>query len=352
MSSTQHFTVNQTPGQHYQAMWQLITTMMAAGWTMPQASDGTTTGANAVTASGTGAGGNANHLAYVVMQQPPGGTSPYAGTRQFCIQIRNDAVTNWAIKYSLSGGFTGGTATEVPTATDETWIYGGGTPSAPTFSTMFGGTTGAYRVECMADTGDAGSTTPFGFYLIGFNNGGGTTGTCVAFGMDPVAAYEAGDTDPFVMFSGGPGSTSGMKLNLDLGATSGTNQSDNTHAGYNHGTCQTWYNPAGINSLPAAWNGVQAQGYCDGDGSNKTIPANMGSSPVSGNEVMVPLFWARRADASGGGACGWKGVSMMLRWKASNKSPGDTISTAGAGSKDRLVCGDVSWPWDGSSPVV
>jgi hypothetical protein len=342
---SQHFTVNQTPASYGLALYQMISTMLAAGWTMVMSSDGTTSGAGVhVTSGSSGAGGLANTGAWVVMQQPAGNVAPYAGTRQIMLQVSNTTGNAIRCVYSRAAGFTGGTATQSPTATDERFVAGGGTPASPTYYTWSNGSPPAMRFECMADDGTAGSKMPFAVYAVDFATGGGISHG--GFLFDPVSNYETGDSDPYVLMWGQNG---GAWVNTsDFAASSGGPVTDATKEGNSSGYAKCWNNPSALNSLPAVF--YSTQGLVPAEGSTQTAVANMGTSPTTGNDINVPVIWARCGNR--GGTTGWKGVSMMCRYRGANRSSGTTISVSGAGAKDFIVVADLVLPWDGSAPVV
>lgn len=341
MSST-HFTVNQTPSSHPVAVYQLIATMIAAGWTMVRSSDGTTFGAGVhVTSSGTGAGGWNNSASWVCLQQPSGNSAPYAGNRQLIFQNQSQNGNGWRICYSISGAYSGGNATQTPTAADEVVIFGGGTAAAPQYYGWINASATTYRCEAMADDGSAGTKFPFAFYMVCFANGG-ASGAVGGMYMDAVTNYETGDTDPFVFF-GGVANSAALTLAGDLGLFGGGTITDGSKVGTGMGFGHCWVNAAAVNSLPANWAGVSA--LCHADSSASTVES-LGTSPVTGNDIGVPIMYGRLAGR--GGATGYKGISMMLRWKAMARAQGSTISIASPGAKEWITMGNLMWPWNGS----
>jgi hypothetical protein len=120
------FTVNQSPATGSLAMWNFVAALIAQGWTKLADSDGTTYSnvGTQVTGGNAGAHGLGNQYAWVVLRDPSG-----AGGREYCIQNTFSNNLYWRIKYSQSAGFVGGapSATQVPSATDETVPFGSGT---------------------------------------------------------------------------------------------------------------------------------------------------------------------------------------------------------------------------------
>lgn len=344
--ASQHFTTNQTPGSYALALYQIFSTMLAAGWTMVMSSDGTTFGAGVhVTSGNSGAGGFSNTGAWIVLQQPAGNVSPYAGTRQFMFQCGNTTGGTVRCVYSRQGLFTGGAATQSPTATDERFCCGGGTPASPTYFSWANGNPPNMRMEAMADDGTAGSKMPFAIYGVGFPTGGASSASG-AFMFDPISNYETGDSDPYVIFWANSGSA--LQIQGDLTSYSGGPVTDATKEGNSSGNAKTWNNASAVNALPAVFYGTQGLGPAEG--STQTAVGVMGTSPVTGNDVVVPVIWGRIGNR--GGTTGWKGVSMMIRYRSASRSMGSTLSVASPAAKDYIVLGDVVLPWDGSTPTV
>jgi hypothetical protein len=167
------FSTNNSPATGAIAMYTLLSTLITATWTKPKDSDGTTYSSSGVriTGGGSGANGLANNSAWFVVSAPNG--------RQFCIQ-RGTTNQAWKIKYSKAAGFVGGSpsATQVPSATDEQVIVGGGTDASPTFYTLFG-SDNSYRMSC----GCGNSAVGYAFFMTGWLNGSMGVGT-FAFMLD------------------------------------------------------------------------------------------------------------------------------------------------------------------------
>jgi hypothetical protein len=97
-------------------------------WSVPRSSDGTTYSEGDEIASKA----DINDLGWYVLQSTSG--------QEWCIQIVSLSGTNQCrVKHSPADGFTGGTpsATEVPSAADESVILGGGSDAAPTGEYLF-----------------------------------------------------------------------------------------------------------------------------------------------------------------------------------------------------------------------
>ena len=336
------FKTNNT-GSHFMTgvIWDFLTTLIAGGWTMALSSDGVTAGTGihltrySNTGFSTGNYGNAN--AWVVLQQPSGGVAPYAGARQIMFQ-RNPTQDgtqgydgNYMQAYYSKGGLFAivGAATDRPKATDEQCIFGtpnSGTPGAGWTGNYWlpNADAAGYRYSiCVGSVSDA--DMPVGFWFSMWGSGGGLSQGSFLF--DPQTNVDAADTDPFVISQ----LPAGNYLDSVLG-----------------NACKTWFNPAAANSLPSTFSKVFPLTYAANN--SQAIPSNVGSSPLTGKEDLLPILFANKNTA--GGTAGYKGTSMMLRWVSSQRSTGDTISTTGTASRDRIVIDQAILPWDGSNPLV
>lgn len=191
------FSVNNTPATGAVAAFNLSAWLIAQGWIVPSASDGTTylsTG-NQITSGNAGARGLGNTNAWQIWQMP--GTS-----KQISVQ-RGTTNQLWRVKYSPSLGFVTGIpgATQTPSAADEKIILGGGTDAAPTFGTLFGGADGSYRHNIAADV-----ASPYGFFSFAFPISSSIIDNCNhSFIFDPILPGTAftTDTDLYVISASG-----------------------------------------------------------------------------------------------------------------------------------------------------
>lgn len=130
----------------------LLTLGGSAAWTCPGSSNGTGTGAlDAVNrwasiANLVWASAGSNH-GWIVLKQSAIGAS---GGLQMCIDLSNANSANFTIVFSANAGFTGGTATARPTATDEkayslSWFSG----SVSTVLHVWGSTDGTIVHACV-----------------------------------------------------------------------------------------------------------------------------------------------------------------------------------------------------------
>ncbi len=298
--------LNQTPASGTIAMWNHIAMLLAAGWTMPNASDGTTVAANQVTGSGAGANGLGNTSAWVQLRAP-------VGTRQLVIQ-RGTAATvgrTWWIKYSPAAGFTGGAATVAPTATDDEDVWGtsaAGTGLLPV--------DGGYRQQAGADSATG------SFWMATYPTGGGNP-TC-AFTLDVLSETVASDTDPVAFYT----STASPFLAVDIGGETATSTA------------------SGVKGfVSTTWTCIPTLSYFSASGV-VVMPGGLPTNPYDTDDQAFSIPYARRSALAA--PQGYKGKSSFLRWESPARTTGDT-----KGALARLVLRDCSVPWDGvTTPSV
>lgn len=317
-----------TPATGAAAMFDFKEQLKVAGWTVTRSSDGTTYNAagDQITLATSGAGGMANNSAWFVIQSPVG-----AGGQQFAIQ-RGTTNLVWKIKRSRTAGFTGGSpsATQMPSATDEFTILGGGTDASPTFTGMFSVDGGIYRWNVGAD-----NASPYGFWAASFPNGGGATPvTVTSMICDPLTSNEVTDADPnWLVFS----TTLTAALTFQqLGSESGSSI--------------TYRNTSQIISAAPGSSYAEFTGlnYCYYAGQSLiVIPFAEATNPITGNDEAFPIIVARRAAVA---TPGYKGITTLLRWIGTARSTGDTLTIST--TRDRIIINHVSLPWDGSVPTV
>lgn len=308
------FTVNQSPSNGTVSTWNWISTLITAGWTKIQDSDGTTyssTGTQ-VTGSGTGANGLDNPFAWVRLRIP-------SGTKEFIFQHRGDTETRfWRIMMSYTG-FSGGlsTATQTPDATDTVYFSGSGTGAAPGFN-WYWNDNGTYRQHIIAS-----NTAPYPFYMITYINGG-TDCQTICFMDDVSGTVSTGDTDPVVYYNIsriGNGLSYGQ-LFADNGGLFGNLNNSGTPV---------------LTSLASPTYNIAGQ---------LAVPNNIGSNSFTTKDEEFPLMYMRRAVLPGPN--GYKGISNNLCWKGTNRAIGDTYN-----NQTRLIVQDITFPWDGTTtPLV
>jgi hypothetical protein len=326
---TYHYSTNTLPSAGSVAIYSVMTTLVAAGWTVKSTGDGTTytSSGNGITGGGTGAGGLGNNNAWFRIQAPVVGSQK----RELCFQ-RTTTNLLWRVKYSASANFTGGSpsATIVPSATDEVVIFGSGTNASPTGATQFG-TDGQYRFSVVA--GD--STVGYSFYWAGSNST--TTTVTTGFLMDvmTIGSYSSGDTDPCVIYDGyGTGVFTAISSSPGIGGYTNT-----------FGLLGTTYLGISTSIIGLSSNAYTGVLYF-------LAPALAGTNalpnPFTGNDDLLPTFWGRFVSSST--SQGYKGTSSMLLSPTTRRSSLDTFTVSTA--KDHILFGHYVLPWDGSTPLT
>lgn len=310
-----------TPATGAVAVYELKGLLKTAGWTVLSSSDGTTYNAagDQITTGASGAGGMANNSAWFRIQSPVG-----AGGQQFIFQ-RGTVNTGWKIKRSRTSGFTGGSpsATQVPSATDEVTILGGGTDASPTFATWFG-IDGLYRWNVGAD-----NASPYGFWAGSFPTGGGNPAAFLC--VDPLFSTNPSDADQFWMHA----------------AVSGQNGCSSSTIMSEAGTSTTSRNLSQIISAAPGSSYAEFPGCSYNIGANVVIPGGLPTNPISIKDEAFPIIIARRSALA---IPGYKGITTILRWVGISRTTGDTLTLST--TRDRIIYRDISLPWDGSVPSV
>jgi len=312
-----------TPATGAEAIFNFKTILTTAGWTVLASSDGTTynSSGDQITVAGSGAGGMANTNAWFRLRSPTG-----AGAQEFTFQ-RGSANTLWRVKRSRTAGFTGGTPgiSQTASATDENIILGGGTDASPTFITLFAADGGTYRWNVGAD-----NTTPFGFWAGSFSNGTATTQAALV--LDPLFSTETLDADKFVVYACINGSSAYSIASLC--STAGTASNFRI-------TSQN------ISSAPGSnYSEFSALRYLDNI-TNVLVPGGLVTNPITTRDESFPMIFARVNTLAN---AGFKGISTVMRWTGTPRTTGDTLTVTT--TRDRIIYGSVSLPWDGSVPVV
>ena len=306
--------VNQVSTSGAIRYWDMIETMLAAGWTMPNAGDGTIMAANQVTHGGSGANGLNNLDAWVRLQDPAGG-------REITLQ-RRTAATNFIGKYSKADKFTGGapSATVTPTATAEyTWS------SAAVHSTA---------TSCVHHCW-ASNVAPYPFYFFAYPVGGGVIVSLTL--MDELQPAIAGvvDTDPVVIIRCGVNSAAtpaNLAVNSPV-AVSSLAMSASGWVGAMRGL--NMYFICGTNT-------ANFQGYL-----NNNVPPGFDGIE---DTVASGLVLRRNAD-SNSTLKGWT-TNFLVTGRA--RYSGDTYTLVTARDKIYLLFNDggAALPWNGDIPIT
>jgi hypothetical protein len=308
--------VNQTSTNGSIRYWDMIETMLAAGWTMQGSGDGTTLHppGDSVSHGGTGARGLGNTTAWVRLQDPGGG-------REIVIQrMSND--TNWSLVYSPSAKFiTGGSATIAPTAADQYFIINNVSTIQPTTNS---------RHHCWAS-----DAAPYPFYLIAYKAGGEGFYTHLTM-MDEIIEPDPGtDPDPIVFIRGGNGANSILLLSL---VTPPGNTISSLSA---FGRCGPAYES--LNIFPYfGGNSTNFYGFA-----GSRIP-----SSYNKKVCIAPCFFLRKLVDSNSMSKGFAKNFLLGGRLAFN---GNTYSVNSERDKIVLTCeydGSMVLPFNGTEPVV
>jgi len=335
---TYQYTVNKTPSNGAEAMFNIKTTLKNAGWTVPRSSDGTTYNSTGdqITGFNSGANGFANTQAWFVIQQPVGG-------RQFCIQRGSNNQLH-RVKYSLSAGFTGGTpgATQTPSATDEQILMGAGTDATPSFPVNAFYTDNTYRQHVAAD-----NAAPYSFYAITYGTGGFSPNSI--FWMDGLltGSPSPSDNDQYVIWITHANSNTGTLMNSANPSTV-VQQYFSTYnsSAYNQGPiCYLRQGLSGAGFVP-----MPILHYLTNNGNNLVIPGNAGSNPHTGGDDLFPAIYLRQPTASIVAPTGYKGISGLFQLIGTTRAVGDTITVST--TADHICFGALVFPWNGSTPLV
>jgi hypothetical protein len=328
------FSTNTIPATNAACVYLFITTLLAQGWTKPKDSDGTTYSSTGVqvTGAGVGAHGLNNNSAWFVLVDPN-------GVRSLCLQRNGSGNTfQWRFKYSASALFIGGapSGTQVPSATDEIVVIGGGTDAAPTFAQIIFGTEGTSR--CNICAGDA--TVGYSFWWDMFVSGG-VNGTHYGMMLDVMApgSFPSVDTDPAVLYLVGGGTGATTPWGSDLFVTN-----TNAHAFYSN------------THTAANWKNTPALCYMDRSANTSVAPGvdsvHFGANPFTGLDDIFPVMYGR-SGALAGAPVGYKGFGLLLRCSGNTRTNYDTLSVAAPGSREYIyLSAGAALRWDGSIPLT
>ena len=303
------------PATGADAVFEMKEIMVTAGWTVMYSGTGLsgTHGASDLITSGSVL--NATD-AWFRIRHPD-------GARELIIQ-RIISSTSWRIKFSLAAGFTGapsggGSIDEdhPASATDEEILKGGGTDAVATGESMFS-TDGSYRWKVGVD-----DTSPYNMYAFALPTGGGSvTSSWIIETLDQLQATDADGTYIFLLWD------DPVFGNLWL---------DTVSNGSGH--C---FVPS---ATPTVWTPYGAFVYYSD--SVRVVPTNIGTNAISGEDELFPVPFGRKAGVANSG---YKGVSAQIKWAGTARSSGDTLTVST--TRDRIIFGDISVPWDGTVPVV
>jgi hypothetical protein len=304
------------------AMYAFKEQLKASGWSVLSSSDSSTynSSGDQIASGSSGANGLANTSAWIRLRSPAG-----VGGCQFILQ-RGVNNTLWRLKYSITAGFSGGSpsATQVPSATDEIILYGGGTDASPTYDSLFS-TDNTYRWNVGSD-----SAAPYGFWGGAFPTGGGVPFSAIVH--EPLTATDPSDANPYALYVSG----SNAFLTNSI-STESMSASSNI----------LWSTTPSVSPTSSDWLFFSGLVMYVQSGGVLVVPANIPVNPINSNDQIFPIVLARRSALP---TPSYKGVTTIMRWHSPNRTTGDTLTVSTA--RDRIIYGNLSLPWDGSVPTV
>lgn len=300
----------------YDAVFQIKELLKAAGWTVPESSDGTTYNAagDQITSSGAGAGGLNNSLAWFRLQSANGAV-------EYTVQRGAGASTDWRVKLArapFNAGAPGVTQTPTTTNPDnEQVVIGGGTDAAPTTGTLFSSIAGNL-VKGAAD-----DASP-GFFFVAIPAGGGSPNG--AWVLEPLLGASPMEVFPYASYSPG-----GSNVFLNGGMSSDTSSN--------------WKSWTEDGLYPIVLSATSF--YVS---TTVTVPGGMVVDPINGKQIDFPFVLARRFTSNSANPA-WKGVASYTTWLGFTSSAltGDTQTIDSA--LDRLIAREVTLPWKGTVPT-
>ena len=278
------------PASAGEVMYRFSLVLIAAGWTVPGSSDGSTFSQAGVN-KWTGATQAGTTNAWIRLQDP-------AGVVEHLFQCISATTFHW--RTSATVKFTGGSpaAGVTPSATDEAVILGSGTDASPTGATMLGTTDGNYRIWLCA--GD--STIGYGFYFAATTQNVVTQQALLFLDVMKASTFPAADTDPAVVYTG----TGSTCANLGAG---------------NLGTvANAPFGWLGYGLTGAACQRIPIQDVYNTGASAAIAPGGLPQNPSSKNDTMIDPLYAR--DSGQTAPAGWKGCGSLFKIQGTPRTLG------------------------------
>jgi len=308
------------------AMFQLVQTMISGGWVQMGSGDASTwaTGSvGPVVNGGTGATGLNNNAAWIRLQTP---TLTFGGTslkKEVLIQ-RGNADTDWWLRYSPAGNFSGGSpsATVAPTATDQVNLYGTAQSAATGFFPTLSNTATYSNCMCYDASGS------YGFYLFTFPAGGAIAPLYTAFVFDPVTNGSSLDKDPYIWYLSG--------------------WAANTFSTTHFGGDSSMFAFMSTTLTTANYVAVQAAQYYQYATATVMLPAGVGVDPFGSADTVWPIVYTRRSGFTTN--VGYKGWGTIMKYPGVQRSLGGTLSVVT--TNDYINMNKIVLPWNGSNPLV
>lgn len=315
------FSTNNAPLNPGEAVLQMKSTLVAAGWTVLSSGTGNSGAGSGVFSLGdnlTTAALMGNPGAWFVVQSPAG-----AGTASFGFASYGSGgyPENWVIAFDpVSSWVAPASAGALPLGASGIWIFGNPSIAVNRWLPSAGPT---YAWNVCAD-----NAAPYPFWVSGIALGGGSAPTGLLF--EAVTGGPAGDARPYVV---------GVFSNqFGDGVFSVTTPGPFA--------AQTWtgYDPA----LVVGTSEPCASFYLQNTSGQQPYSSSV-VNPITGKDELYPLLYARTASA-GGAWQGLKGIGVLAQAGGTSRAVGDTYSVNSTRDRIRLGNGLVL-PWDGSVPV-
>lgn len=321
-------------------------TLKRAGWTVLRSSDGTTYSSNSdiITHAGSGAGGTENSIIWYVLKHPT--SSRQLQVFRTVTNYNGGSTPSVGLFYSYSAGFTGGSpsATSRSTATDEKGALGnnGDIALAPVQIALV--TSSNMRLHVVAD-----NAAPYGWYMFWHDLGVSGSSPLGIWMMDPMlpGTYSSSDLDPYVFHCTGKSwrNPSGSYFDLQAGGTPAVWSGGMGVEGSHSVTPRGWYKKGASNE---SWVYYPAMAYTSAGGIS--IPGSTVINPYNGYDATFPIVYGRRT--AWAAQIGVKGISSLAQWSGVARNVGDTLSIGGPNARDRIICGNLALPWNGSVPKI
>jgi hypothetical protein len=301
--------INTTPSNNDDAIFNFKQVMKAAGWTVPSSSDGTTynSSGDQITVRGTGAGAFGNTSAWFRLKAP-------TGTRELLFHRNATSGTTVPLAIARSNlGFTGGSPSSsvTATATDQFQIYGatgtyaGGLNTQTHIDWSGGQATSGYHNNCAAD-----ANAPYGAYSFSFTKSPVAQSALFnAMVIDSLAAgsYLSNETDPYWYYFNAVASS--------LVTPTAANCNGSTAGIINN------------NIIPLPW------------------PSNFGANPFTGKDDLFPQYYYGNVSAT---PITYKGQSYYYKansFTTGSRLPGTLLDVSSL--NDTVMANVWCFPWNG-----
>lgn len=187
------------------AVWRLARTLISAGWTIAQSSNGTSFGTSDYWTSYVGLGTSA----WIVLTGP--------GGRQICFWRSTSSTDNGKIIYSYAGGHTfSGASASTPGSLPSTAQYVRG--SSGTFNTWFGSVSSSFAIRWLHVAAKDVSDGSFWMIGTGPQSAGGTQ-AYHTLGFFSVYSANVNDVDPYLFYSASSSATADLLGTITPNAT-------------------------------------------------------------------------------------------------------------------------------------